>query len=786
MRKIVFLLTFQIIGLSVFSQITTRTDLNIVDLVTDTLINGCTSASNVTVNSGAYGYFAKGNSSFPFGSGIILASGPISNAEGPNTSGSLGGTLSSGSDPDLQMLIPTHSVKDATVLEFDFIPASDTVRFNYIFGSEEFPEYANSNYNDVFGFFLSGPGISGPYTNSAVNIAMLPNNQPVTIDNVHNYDYYIAYPTSGNTSAGSYNGAVQYDGNTIVLTAEYVVTACETYHIKLAIGDAGDSAYDSGVFIEAGSFISGASIDVVNNAQVGESGDLWEGCENYYVISRNEGDEAENDLVIQVGIDAASTATPGEPEEPGADYTPFPDEIIIPAGVMTDTIFYSAYNDGIEEGHETIIVSFYTACPCGNMSSAVYDTIWIYDAEFIKGGIQDVQSYFCGVDAPESINLVGSCNIDPAVDYFWSTGENTSTITVYPDVGATQYGLTMVDVCGNEVYDSITIRISDMAETSHEIVNPSCYNECDGYIIMTMEGEFSPFTYRYANSLYYYIEDSVHYSSSGAFGNLCPGTYKITVTDNIGCYKRYQYTLDNPPPIDLSPGILETDMKFCDHPGELILNAESNQLIPSFLWSNGQTTSSITVTPTAGDNIYWVKIFDNCGNYYQDEISVKYSDLSVQITTTPDMGTCDGTALLFASDGIWPYTYYWQTPLSSFGPSQTDLCFGYYDVLITDDIGCETTETVFIEEHNSVPQSFYDDIFTVFPNPSKDKFNIAYKKTDLRNIVINITDIKGSVVYKSQMLDPNTVISGLECGVYFVKLYHEKTLLAVQKLIITK
>ncbi len=780
MRKFVFLLVFQFVGLFLFSQITTRTDLNIVDLVTDTLINGCTTASNVTVNSGAYGYFSKANSSFPFESGIILATGPISNAQGPNTSTSHGGVLNSGSDPDLQALIPSHSINDATVLEFDFIPASDTVRFNYIFGSEEFPEYANTNFNDVFGFFLSGPGINGPYSNDAVNIAILPNDMPVTIDNVHNFDYYIASPSSGSTSAGSYNGAVQYDGNTIVLTVQYIVTACETYHIKLAIGDAGDSSYDSGVFIESGSFISGASIEVVNNAQVGESGDLWEGCENYYVISRNEGDEALNDVVIQVGIDPASTATEG------VDFTPFPDEITIPAGVMTDTIFYSAYNDGIEEGHETIIVSFSTACPCGNDATAVYDTIWIYDAEFIKGGIQDVQAYYCGVDAPESVNLVGNCNIDAEVDYFWSTGENTNAITVYPVDGVTQYWLTIVDQCGNEVYDSITIRISDMVETSHLLNNPSCYNECDGYISMTMEGEFTPFTYRYANSLYSYIPDSVHYSGLGTFGNLCPGTYKITATDAIGCFKRYEYTLVNPPPVNLSSGILEADMKFCEDPGEIVLNAESNQPTPSFVWSNSQTSSSITVTPAAGENIYWVRIFDNCGNYYQDEISVKYSQLAVESTTQPDMGTCNGTVSAFASNGISPYTYYWQAPISGFGFNQTGLCVGHYEVLVTDAIGCEKTENVYVEEHNYVPQSFYDNIFTVFPNPSHDKFTLDYKKADLKNVIISISDIKGSVVYESQMQEANTVISGLECGVYFVKLYQQNAILAVQKIIITK
>ena len=778
MKKIVLSVFVLFLSIVLFSQITTQTDLDIEVLVTDTLINGCTSASNVTVNDGAYGYFTANGSDFPFESGIILASGSIENAEGPNSSSGISGSLGSGGDADLQALIPSHTVQDATVLEFDFIPASDTIRFNYIFGSEEFPEYANSSFNDVFGFFLSGPGISGPYSNGAVNIAILPSDDPVTIDNVHNQDYYISHPDNGAPS--SYNNAVEYDGNTIVLTAEYVLTACEEYHIKLAVGDAGDSSLDSGVFIEAGSFISGASIDVVNNAQVGEDADLWEGCENYYVVSREEGSIPDQDVIIQVMVDPESDAIEG------TDFTDFPAQVVIEEGDMTDTIFYSAFNDGLDEGHETIIVAFYTACPCGNLSTFVYDTIWIYDAEFIKGGIQDVQSYYCGVEAPESITLTGTCNIDPNVEYHWSTDEVVNEIVVNPEPGATTYWLTMVDQCGNEVYDSITIRISDMEEVDHTLVNPMCYNECDGYIQMFMEGEFEPFSYTYVNSLYQYIPDSIHNSSLSTFGSLCSGTYKITATDNVGCFKRYEYTLDNPPPVNLATGILETDMVFCEDPGELVLTAESNQPTPSFLWNTTETTSSISITPSVGENTYWVRILDNCGNYFQDEISIRYSDVSVTTSSEMDMGSCDGQVSAFGTDGIYPYTYYWENPLGAFGSNQTGLCTGHYEVLVTDDIGCEATASVYVEEHNYVPQSYYNSIFTVFPNPTDDMFILDYKSESYKDVKITITDIKGSVVYESELNAKQTEIAGLDSGLYFVKLTDNDEVLAIQKLIITE
>lgn len=782
MKKFVIILIVIFSGFYLSAQsIITQGGLPITDLVEDTLINGCIQVSNVTVNNnGAFGYFRKGSSQFPFASGIILASGSITNAQGPNSSSSQGNSISSGSDPDLAALASGYTINDATVVQFDFIPATDTVVFNYIFGSEEFPEYANSSFNDVFGFFLSGPGISGPYSNGAINIAILPNNQPVTIDNVHNFNYYIATPTTASNSPGSYGGAVQYDGNTIVLTAFAIVQACETYHIKLAVGDAGDSAYDSGVFLEAGSFVSGESISIVNTSQVGGEADLWEGCENYYVISREEGSEADEDVTIDIMVVSNSTATEG------TDFNNFPTSITIPAGQMTDTIFYSAYNDGADEGHETIIVSFYTACPCGNQSTAVYDTIWIYDAEFIKGGVQDMETFYCGTDAPATLDLVGECNIDPNVWYYWSTGETTSTINIDTEFGATTYYLTMTDICGNEVYDSVTIRISDMNLENHTLVNPSCYNECDGYIQLDYQGTYSPFSYRYVNSLYQFFPDSIHNTAMSTFGNLCPGTYKITITDAVGCFNRLEYTLQNPPPVNLSAGILETDIESCVELGDITFTASSNQPTPIFLWSTSEETGSITVTPVVGQTTYWVKIFDACGNFVEDFIQVDYSLIDLSTTTTDDDGSCNGSVNAFANGGIYPYTYYWQAPIGTFGATQSGLCTGHYDVQVTDAIGCQSTATAYVTEEIYVPQSYYDDIFTVFPNPAKEEFVVNYKMENYKDITLKITDIKGSVVFESKLSSTSMSVKGLETGAYFVNLYNSEGIVAIQKIVITK
>ncbi|MDR2835065.1 MAG: choice-of-anchor L domain-containing protein, partial [Bacteroidales bacterium] len=246
-----------------YSQYLTTSNMSLQQIIVDSLINSCGNNSIInlqinTTNCG-FGYFNRNNSSFPLNSGLVMTTGPINIANGPDNLTNAGGNCNSAAtDPDL-VSITNSTIHDAVIIQFDFTPTADFMSFNYIFASEEFPEYVNS-INDGFGFFLSGPGISGPYTNGAVNIALLPNGQAATINNIFNANggaYYVG-ATSGSGGTGlAYGNSIQYDGATIVLTASHSVIAGQTYHIKLAIGDASDAILDSGVFIEIGSFYMG-------------------------------------------------------------------------------------------------------------------------------------------------------------------------------------------------------------------------------------------------------------------------------------------------------------------------------------------------------------------------------------------------------------------------------------------------------------------------------------------------------------------------------------------------
>ncbi len=156
-------------------------------LVEEVLVTGCLTADNVTFQGGAMqiGYFNSGDADFPFEEGIVLSTGDVVDGMGPNTLTNTTTEVLSAGDAQLQAIAGSGNiVYDASVLEFDFVPAGDTVNFSYIFASEEYPEYACSNYNDVFGFFVTSVDDDGiGYDNE--NVAVLPDESIVSINNVH-------------------------------------------------------------------------------------------------------------------------------------------------------------------------------------------------------------------------------------------------------------------------------------------------------------------------------------------------------------------------------------------------------------------------------------------------------------------------------------------------------------------------------------------------------------------------------------------------------------------------
>jgi gliding motility-associated-like protein len=438
---------------------------NAQNLVEDVLLGEGIIANNFTWQNGPQniGYFDGFNANIGFEEGLIMCTGGIDFV----TTGAGAGPGISG-DADLEQALSElgmsgFSVNNVTILEFDFIAQSDEMSFWYSFGSMEYTGYTCSSFNDVFGFFISGPGITGPYTNNAVNIALVPDpgewvvdgdgnftgvvdenlftSTPVAVNTVNNgdpnedwggqcesldsnWESYNTYWIDNDYAGNGWQGVNQppspeftvdgLTGFTVALPAYINNLICdETYHIKLAIADCADGILNSAVFLEANSFSSpNVQISTVPNTELGlvldvENGVL-EGC-GQAALQFDRGGDMTMDLDITLEYSGEATY--------GVDYEALPTELTLPAFQDQIVLPINVFFDEIPEGEETLIVTVSgVPVPC-EVDGTVQDIeLVIFDQEELLLAMPD----------QITIDCLGSANIEaiieggyPPYNYTW-------------------------------------------------------------------------------------------------------------------------------------------------------------------------------------------------------------------------------------------------------------------------------------------------------------------------------------------------------------------------------
>ena len=226
---------------------------------------------NIIASNGSLGGFSYSGDDFGITQGVILSTGKVENAVGPNNSTCISSSHAASGDLILNTLNTDLLTFDACVIEFDFIAASDNLlACEFIFASEEYPEYVGSWFNDIFGFFISEPyeielGDMDPNISlQPQNLAFLPNSEiPISINNINeneNPNFYIDNSDGEN---------IQYDGFTTPITLEKEIKQGVVYRLRIAIADGSDDQYDSALFLKSNSFESGVNAEIGNVSQNG-------------------------------------------------------------------------------------------------------------------------------------------------------------------------------------------------------------------------------------------------------------------------------------------------------------------------------------------------------------------------------------------------------------------------------------------------------------------------------------------------------------------------------------
>jgi gliding motility-associated-like protein len=566
--------------LVIFSQLTVSIGTPVNTLVQNVLVGPGVTITNVTYSGhpNAIGHFQTGLNPTNLGltEGIIMSTG-IVNSSPPIGSPVIGFVSNANNTPGDALLgsLVSGTTYDAAILEFDFVPLSDTIKFRYVFASEEYPEFVGSSYNDVFGFFISGLNpLGGFYTN--YNIARIPGTTlPVSINNVNSGSYSQYYINNQGMSGQT----IVFDGFTTVLTAWAVVIPCVNYHLKIAIADVGDGVYDSAVFLEANSFSSPAvEVDYVTSIPAAGN-DCIEGCSNA-IITFSLPNPVPVNRVIPFQISGTALN--------GIDYQLIPNSVTIPAGQSSTTLTIIPIYDGIAEPTETVILAIQTsACTSTTL------TINILDYTMVSATASG-STTICTGTGPVNIGVTASDGTPPYT-YTWSHGlGGNSYHSVNPAV-TTTYTVTVTDLCGNNVIDSVTVTIAPDAIIE---ITPNDPSVC-----------FGQNTTLIADGGDTYVWNTGHNDIVLVVSPIVTTTYSVTGTDALGCTGTANVTVSVNPNLVVS--VSPTSSEICDgNAVQLTTTSTGTNLI--YNWSNGQSDAIITVSPSI-TTLYVVDVTDNHG-----------------------------------------------------------------------------------------------------------------------------------------------------------------------------
>jgi hypothetical protein len=655
-------------------------------LIRDILIGGnCFDLSGMSMVGNA-GSFTNGQTNVGFAEGVIIATGDIGNAVGPNNQDNASGGGGVPGDGDLAT-IASAGLFDVSKLEFDFTPTQTPIIFEYVFASEEYCEYVGTPFNDVFGFFISGPGIPGGTRNLATIGAV-----PITINTVNhltNSGFYVNnLPATSSNLCGQLPSAspatqeLQYDGFTRRFAAVANVIPCSTYHIKLAIGDVNDGIFDSAVFLKAGSFDAGgnASVEWLVNGDPGE--EVFEGCGTVQLRFERVGG---NPLIpINVPFVVSGTATPG------LDYSPIPPAVVIPSGQDFVIINVNILSDALLEGDETIIIRLLNPCSCLNP----FITLTIKD--LLPMVAPPDTTVICGVG---QVTLTASpLNGAEPLNYLWSNNGGNSSEAQFT-VGTTggNFRVTITDACGRNIVQNFRVN-STPAPTA--TLMPPIPQFCPGATEATLMVNFTgagPFDLQY--NLNGTPQDPLIGVTDDPFALTInqPGVYQlVNVTDAAGCIGPGIGIMNIQVSTLAVTGVPTNVTCLSQTSGSINTTVSGGQLPYTYTWSGPQPIGNIADPVNIGPGTYTVTVRDFLGCTVTRSFTIAIPDALTPTIANTQIPNClnplGGSINLEVVGGTPNYTYQWSHGFT--GQDPFNLTGGTYTVTVTDQTGCARTVVV--------------------------------------------------------------------------------------------
>lgn len=574
-------------------------------MIYDFFQNDSVTISNVNIiaNGLDIAFFDRGDSDFPIGAGIVLSTGDASTI--PNYAAEfISSNLGLPGDSDIESITGITSY-DAVTIEFDFVPSDDQLLdFKYIFGSEEYPEFVGSIFNDAFLFLISGPGINGTYSNNAMNTAMIPNEDiPVTINNVNHQSYTNYYIDN------EQGDVIAFDGHTTLLPANFMVQQGSMYHAKIVISDVGDGVFDSGIFLGYNSLGNIDSLIPPTQASlVVENGVLFVENESKYAT----------EYQWDFGNGVTSTEKhPGYVEytEPGTYIVQLHTSNYCCSNSFSQTIEIQNVNltlavdvinnvscFGEADGTATINTfggsGEYTTTFNPDIANLNAIPAGTYDVT-VDDGISEITQTFTITEPEELLSSENVTNEDAGMNngsilvtveggvepyaILWSNG---STDFLLENISADTYSYEIVDGAGCITTGEVEVSTIYLPLSATETVlnNVSCFGGTDGSVLIISQGGLPPYDINF-------IPEIID------MNNVPSNNYTYQVTSADGQFYESSFIITEP--LELLAEETVQDSDFGQANGSITIEIDGGTAPYSILWSNNETTETIENLPPA-------------------------------------------------------------------------------------------------------------------------------------------------------------------------------------------
>jgi len=481
-----------------------------------------------------------------------------------------------------------------------------------------------------------------------------------------------------------YSDTVSLINNFPVITIDPISqSACLGDNLSFVVGATAETAL-SYQWLKDGIDIAGQSNDVL------EFSSVLDGDEGEYVCEVSNSCGVVSSIEVQLSINNIVFNS-----QPLSQNVCDGDNVLLNVDVSGSGLSYQWQYNGLPlSGENTNTLS---------LSSVDITNTGIYSCEMSNiCGIENSNNAVINISNPIISLMSGltscqgfiSCSASGGVspyEYSWSHGEATATI-LNVDIG--NYYITVTDSYGCSINDSIEILNHPTVVIQSTSTNATCYGICDGTASIIASGGLSPYTFLWSENAGSSISDNVN--------NLCAGEYFVTVNDGNLCPSVSQVTISEPEEFSLNTIISNSDCSLSN--GSIIINTIGGTLPYSYNWSSGYSNNPIFGI-SGGSYIVTISDVNGCDTVLTYFVNTNDQPiLSFNSVNTSCNGICDGNASLFVTGGTSPYNYLWST--LDISTNISDLCSDWYSVTVTDAVGCEVVDSVFVNQPDSISISF--------------------------------------------------------------------------------